>query len=228
MEHIVLLTGAGISAESGLKTFRDADGLWEGHSINEVASIDGWFQDKQKVLHFYNIRRAQAAEAEPNEAHLSITELEKKYRVTVITQNVDDLHERAGNSTVIHLHGLLREARSETDEDLITDIGAKPILLGDLAADGSQLRPNIIWFGEAVPKIEIAAKTVAEADIFIVVGTSLAVYPAAGLIHYTKQSIPKYIVDPKVPEIVLSNEWTHIQTKAKEGMPQLVNRLINR
>lgn len=226
MKHIVLLTGAGISADSGLKTFRDADGLWEGHSIDEVASIEGWIQNKQKVLNFYNVRREQAANAEPNDAHLSITELEKKYHVTVITQNVDDLHERAGNSNVIHLHGILRQARSETNEELITDIGAKPIKFGDLAEDGSQLRPNIVWFGEAVPIIEIAAQKVAEADIFIVVGTSLAVYPAAGLIHYTKNTIPKYIVDPKIPEIGLSNEWTHIQKKANEGMPQLVNRLI--
>lgn len=227
MKHIVLLTGAGISADSGLKTFRDADGLWEGHRIDEVASIDGWYQNKEKVLQFYNIRRAQAATAEPNNAHLSITLLEKKYQVTVITQNVDDLHERAGNSNVIHLHGLLREARSENNEDLVTDISSKPINLGDLAEDGSQLRPNIVWFGEAVPKIEIAAHKVAEADIFIVVGTSLAVYPAAGLIHYTKSSIPKYIVDPKSPEIGLSEEWTHIQKKAKEGMPLLVNKLMN-
>lgn len=227
MKHIVFLTGAGISADSGLKTFRDSDGLWEGHSIDEVASIDGWVQNKEKVLRFYNIRREQAAAAVPNDAHLSITKLENKYRVTVITQNVDDLHERAGNSNVIHLHGLLREARSEMDEDVVTDIGSNPIYPGDLAADGSQLRPNIVWFGEAVPKIEIAAKKAAEADIFIVVGTSLAVYPAAGLVHYVKQSIPKYIVDPKIPETGLSERWTHIQKRASDGLPQLVNRLIN-
>lgn len=226
MQHIVLLTGAGISADSGLKTFRDAGGLWEGHSIDEVASIDGWVQNKEKVLQFYNIRREQAAKAKPNEAHFSITQLEKKYRVTVITQNVDDLHERAGNSNVLHLHGLLRQSRSEVDEELVTDIGANPIHLGDLAKDGTQLRPNIVWFGEPVPNIEIASKVVSEADIFIVVGTSLAVYPAAGLIHYTKRTIPKYIIDPKLPESSLSNEWTHIQKKAKTGLPQLVNQLI--
>lgn len=227
MEHIVFLTGAGISADSGLKTFRDSDGLWEGHSIDEVASIDGWIRNKEKVLHFYNVRREQAAEAEPNEAHLSITKLEKKYRVTVITQNVDDLHERAGNSNIIHLHGLLREARSERNENLITDIGSKPINPGDLSEDGAQLRPNIVWFGEAVPKIEIAALEVAKADIFIVVGTSLAVYPAAGLIHNANKMIPKYIIDPKIPEIRLSQKWTHIQEKAKDGLPILVNKLIN-
>jgi len=226
VQHIVLLTGAGISADSGLKTFRDAGGLWEGHSIDEVASIDGWIQDKQKVLNFYNLRREQAAQANPNEAHLSITKLEKKFQVTVITQNVDDLHERAGNSKVLHLHGLLRQARSEVDEDLILDIGSNAINIGDIAEDGTQLRPNIVWFGEPVPNIEKATHVVAEADILIVVGTSLAVYPAAGLIHYTKKSIPKYIIDPKRPEINLSDEWTHIQKKAKTGLPQLVNQLI--
>lgn len=226
MQHIVLLTGAGISADSGLKTFRDAGGLWEGHSIDEVASIDGWIQNKKKVLNFYNLRREQAAKANPNEAHFSITELEKKFRVSVITQNVDDLHERAGNSKVLHLHGLLRQARSEVDEDVITDIGANPINIGDLAEDGTQLRPNIVWFGEPVPNIERASHIVAKADIFIVVGTSLAVYPAAGLIHYTKKTIPKYIIDPKFPDIRLSDEWTHIQKKAKSGLPQLVNQLI--
>lgn len=225
MQHIVLLSGAGISADSGLKTFRDAGGLWEGHSIDEVALIDGWTQNKQKVLNFYNLRREQAASAKPNEAHYSITELEKKFRVSVITQNVDDLHERAGNSDVLHLHGLLRQARSEIDQDLITDIGAKPIKIGDLAEDGNQLRPNIVWFGEPVPNIEKASQLVADADIFIVVGTSLAVYPAAGLIHYTKKSISRYIIDPKLPEISLSDEWTHIQKKAKSGLPQLVNQL---
>tara|TARA_R100001143_G_scaffold53522_1_gene49002 strand:+ start:2008 stop:2691 length:684 start_codon:yes stop_codon:yes gene_type:complete len=226
VQHIVLLTGAGISADSGLKTFRDAGGLWEGHRIDEVASIDGWNQDKQKVLNFYNRRREQASKAKPNEAHHSITKLEKKYRVSVITQNVDDLHERAGNSTVLHLHGLLREARSEVDETLITDIGANAINIGDFSEDGSQLRPNIVWFGEPVPNIEKASYIVAEADILMVVGTSLAVYPAASLIHYTKKSIPKYIVDPKLPEISLSDEWTHIQNKAKAGLPELVNQLI--
>lgn len=226
MQQIVLLTGAGISADSGLKTFRDAGGLWEGHSIDEVASIDGWIQNKQKVLNFYNIRREQAAIAIPNQAHLAITKLETKYQVSVITQNVDDLHERAGNSNVLHLHGMLCQARSEVDEDLITDIGADPINLGDLAEDESQLRPNIVWFGEPVPNIEKASQVVAKADIFIVVGTSLAVYPAAGLIHYTKKMIPKYIIDPKLPEIKLSDEWTHIQKKAKTGLPQLVNELI--
>lgn len=226
MQHIVLLSGAGISADSGLKTFRDAGGLWEGHSIDDVATIDGWMKDKKKVLDFYNIRRKQAAASKPNEAHLSITQLEKNYQVTVITQNVDDLHERAGNSNVLHLHGMLRQARSENDEDLIIEIGSEPIHIGDLAEDGSQLRPNVVWFGEPVPNIEIATQMVTTADMFIVVGTSLAVYPAAGLIHYTKKSIPKYIIDPNLPEINLSNEWTHIQKKAKTGLPQLVNQLI--
>ncbi len=226
MQHIVVLTGAGISAASGLKTFRDSGGLWEGHSIDEVASIDGWHRNKQKVLDFYNKRREQAALAKPNEAHKSITKLEEKFQVTVITQNVDDLHEKAGNGHVIHLHGLLREARSEKDPELITDIGANPIQIGDLASDGAQLRPNIVWFGEPVPMIEIAAEFVMKSDIFIVIGTSLAVYPAAGLIHYTKNSIPKYIIDPNIPELTVGEDWSHYKEGADTGMPKLVQKLL--
>lgn len=228
MQHIVVLTGAGISADSGLKTFRDAGGLWEGHSIDEVASIDGWYRNKEKVLHFYNIRREQAAKAKPNEAHLAITELEQKYRVTVITQNVDDLHEKAGSSDIIHLHGLLREARSEKNPDLITDIGNNVIRLGDLAADGSQLRPNVVWFGEPVPMIEVAAQKVPQADIFIVIGTSLAVYPAASLIHYTNKNSSKYIIDPKSPDLELDRNWNHIKKNAAIGMPDLVKKLLEK
>lgn len=227
MQHIVLLTGAGISADSGLKTFRDAGGLWEGYSIEEVATIDGWYRDKQKVLEFYNKRRAQASQSKPNPAHFAITELEKRYKVTVITQNVDDLHERAGNGCVIHLHGMLRQARSEYDPHLIIDIDSDPIELGDLAADGSQLRPNVVWFGEAVPNIEIASHYVSESDILIVVGTSLAVYPAAGLIHFAKNRIPKYIVDPNIPEMRMTDEWVHIKKRAGVGMPELTNQLLN-
>lgn len=227
MQHIVVLTGAGISAASGLKTFRDSGGLWEGHSIDEVASIDGWYRNQQKVLDFYNKRREQAALAKPNEAHKAITKLEKKFQVTVITQNVDDLHEKAGNGNVIHLHGLLREARSEKDPDLITDIGAKPIHIGELASDGSQLRPNIVWFGEPVPMIEVAAEIVMKADIFIVIGTSLAVYPAAGLIHYTRDLIPKYIIDPNIPELTVGEEWIHYREGADTGMPKLVQKLMD-
>ena len=226
MQQVVVLSGAGISAESGLKTFRDSGGLWEGHSIDEVASIDGWNRNREKVLDFYNKRREQAFLAKPNAAHKAITNLEKKFKVTVITQNVDDLHEKAGSKDVIHLHGLLKEARSENDPDLIIDIGGDPIQVGDLASDGLQLRPNIVWFGEAVPMIEVAVSIVLKADIFIVIGTSLAVYPAAGLIHYTKESIPKYIIDPNIPELTMGDDWTHIREGAALGMPKLVKELL--
>lgn len=226
MQQIVVLTGAGISAESGLKTFRDSGGLWEGHSIDEVASIDGWLKNKEKVLDFYNKRREQAFSAIPNPAHIAIQSLESHFDVTVITQNVDDLHEKAGSTNVIHLHGLLREARSENDPDVVIDIGGNPIQVGDLASDGSQLRPNIVWFGEPVPMIEMAAGWVRKADIFIVVGTSLAVYPAAGLIHYTKKGIPKYIIDPNIPELGMADGWNQIRQGAALSMPELAQKLL--
>ena len=187
---LVVLTGSGISAESGLKTFRDSGGLWEGYDINEVASIDGWNRDPQKVLDFYNHRREQAAKAEPNEAHKALVRLEEKFDVIVVTQNVDNLHERAGSSRVLHLHGELTKVRSEANETLIQDIGSNPISIGDLAEDGAQLRPDIVWFGEMVPMMEPAMKLVSQADFLIVVGTSLAVYPAASLIHFCKEEMP--------------------------------------
>ncbi|TVQ68011.1 MAG: NAD-dependent deacylase [Balneolaceae bacterium] len=227
MKKLVVLTGAGISAESGLKTFRDSGGLWEGFSIEEVATIDAWYANPERVNEFYNFRRAEAANSIPNAGHLALKELESFFNVIIITQNVDDLHEKAGSSNVIHLHGMLRQARSESDPDLITDIGDAPILTGDKAADGSRLRPNIVWFGEAVPMMETAAKIVSEADLFIVTGTSLAVYPAAGLIHFAKEGIPKYIVDPKKPEIYLDDEWDHIIDTAASGLPELAGKLLN-
>lgn len=227
MKKLVVLTGAGISAESGLKTFRDSGGLWEGFSIEEVATIDAWYANPERVNEFYNFRRAEAANSRPNAGHLALKELESFFNVIIITQNVDDLHEKAGSSNVIHLHGMLRQARSESDPDLITDIGDAPILTGDKAADGSRLRPNIVWFGEAVPMMETAAKIVSEADLFIVTGTSLAVYPAAGLIHFAKEGIPKYIVDPKKPEIYLDDEWDHIIDTAASGLPELAGKLLN-
>lgn len=226
MPKIVVLTGAGVSAESGLATFRDSGGLWEGYDIEEVASIQGWRRDKEKVLNFYNLRREQSAKAQPNQAHKAIVHLEEHFDVTVITQNVDDLHERAGSQNVIHLHGLLNQAKSEINDDIIIDIGANPIVIGDEAPDGSQLRPNIVWFGEPVPMIEPAAEEVESADILIVVGTSLVVYPAAGLINYSKQHIPKYIVDPSKPDLFSFEGWEHIQKKASIGMSQLTNILI--
>lgn len=225
MPHIVVLSGAGISADSGLATFRGAGGLWEGYDITEVASIEGWHRDKEKVLEFYNKRREQLAKAEPNSGHFAIASLEDEFTVTVITQNIDNLHERAGSTNVLHLHGLLSEARSDNDPDLITEIGTAPIRLGDKASDGTQLRPNVVWFGEPVPMIEIAAEAVMNADMFIVVGTSLAVYPAASLVHYVEDDIPKFLVDPSKTEIHLTDDWKHIKETAAVGLPKLTRKL---
>lgn len=227
MPHIVVLSGAGISADSGLATFRDAGGLWEGFEIQDVASIDGWHRDKEKVLEFYNMRRKQVFEADPNPGHYAIADLEEEFDVTVVTQNVDNLHERAGSTNVLHLHGLLSEARSEDDPNLVTEIGSDPIELGDKAADGSQLRPNVVWFGEPVPMIEKAAEAVTEADIFIVVGTSLAVYPAAGLVNYSPDDIPKFLVDPSETEMRITSDWEHIRETAAIGLPSLAKKLSN-
>lgn len=227
MPNVVVLSGAGVSAESGLSTFRDSGGLWEGHDVEEVASIHGWYLNKEKVLDFYNMRRRQAAGASPNRAHKAIAELESRFDVTVVTQNVDDLHEQAGSSSVIHLHGMLKQARSENDETIIVDIGSDPINPGDKAADGSQLRPNVVWFGEPVPMMETAADIVGKADIFIVIGTSLSVYPAASLVSYTRKGIPKYIIDPSTPELYSFDGWTHIRKKAEEGMSELTKQLMN-
>jgi NAD-dependent deacetylase len=227
VKHVVVLTGAGISADSGLATFRDAGGLWEGYDIEDVASIEGWYRDKINVLQFYNIRRKQAADSQPNSAHHALVSLEEKFDVSIITQNVDDLHERAGSGKVLHLHGMLRQARSELDENLIIDIGTESIQLGDKAPDGSQLRPNVVWFGEAVPMIEKAYELVTDADIFIIVGTSLAVYPAAGLINFAADEIPKYLIDPSVPDAYLDQSWQHIKKRAAQGLPELVEQLLS-
>ncbi len=226
-KKLVVLTGAGISAESGLATFRDSGGLWEGFNVHEVASIEGWYKNPEKVLEFYNHRRKQASEAKPNEGHLSLKSLESFFDVVVITQNVDDLHEKAGSTNIIHLHGELTKARSENNPDLVINIGYEEINVGDIAEDGSQLRPAIVWFGEMVPMIEKAALEVMEADILLVIGTSLAVYPAAGLVNYAKQSIPKFIVDPSNPELYSYEEWTHIKKTASEGVPEIKELLIN-
>jgi NAD-dependent deacetylase len=222
---IVVISGAGISAESGLSTFRGAGGLWEGYDIQEVASPQGWETDPETVLQFYNLRRRQAAEAKPNKAHKALADLEKHFEVVIITQNVDDLHERAGSNDVMHLHGELRKARSEKDESLVIDIGSDPIKLGDLAEDGAQLRPNVVWFGEMVPMIEPAAMEVAKADILIVIGTSLVVYPAAGLIHYAKSGIPKYIIDPSEPQLLDQEGWIHYRENAGTGVKKLAEKL---
>jgi len=216
-----------MSADSGLATFRDSGGLWEGYDVYEVATPEGWQSDPEKVLEFYNLRRKQAAKAEPNEGHLALARLEEKFNTTIITQNVDDLHEQAGSSDVIHLHGQLSKVRSVKDENLIYEIGDKEIYLGDKADDGEQLRPHVVWFGEMVPKIETAAAIMPEADILIVIGTSLVVYPAAGLVDYAPEEADKFIVDPLIPELRRDENWQHYKERASEGVPKVVNKLLN-
>ena len=223
---IVVLTGAGISAESGLSTFRDAGGLWEGHDVMEVASIDGWRKNPELVLDFYNQRRAQAFHVVPNEGHLALVALEKDFDVHIITQNVDDLHERAGSVKILHLHGVLRQVRSSSNPEIIYDYEDRPIKIGDKCANGSQLRPHIVWFGEAVPAMEQAVAITSEADIFIIVGTSLAVYPAAGLLDYVKKGITRYIVDPNIPEVRAKTGTVFVTEKATTGVPKVVQMIL--
>ena len=232
MKKIVVLTGAGVSAESGVSTFRDSDGLWENHNVEDVASIEGWYRNPQLVLDFYNARRAQLPTVKPNAAHLAIADLEREYKVTVVTQNVDNLHERAGSTKIIHLHGELTKVRPENccnerdgfSEETVFDIGSDEIHIGDLAPNGAQLRPHIVWFGEAVPKIEAAIDAVEAADILLIVGTSLQVYPAAGLYRYAKMDTPIYIIDPKdVP--ARDGRITHIKEVATKGMEVFKNIL---
>lgn len=227
MKKLVVLSGAGISAESGLSTFRDAGGLWEGYDVMEVASIDGWYKNKALVLEFYNMRRKAAAEALPNEGHKALKKLEDKYEVTIITQNVDNLHEKAGSKKVIHLHGELFKCRSTIDPNLVMDMEGLELNIGDKCPKGSQLRPHIVWFGEMVPMLEVAAKEVIKADIFIVVGTSLQVYPAASLIDYASDDVPKYVVDPNLPNVSKRPNLHLIQEKGTIGIPRLVEDLMN-
>lgn len=227
MTKITVLTGAGVSAESGLATFRGAGGLWEGYDIEDVASVTGWQKDPETVLNFYNLRREQMAQAKPNAGHRTLAELEQWFNVSVITQNVDDLHERAGSSQVIHLHGKLTEARSSDDPTLVENIGSNKIRLGDKAPDGSQLRPNIVWFGEPVPMIEKAAEVISDTDILIVAGTSLVVYPAAGLIHYAPQSAEKFVIDPAIPDSIDLNRWECLEETSASGLPKLKRKLIH-
>ena len=226
-KRIVVLTGAGISAESGLKTFRGNNGLWEGHDVTEVASPEGFQKNPELVLRFYNERRAQARLAAPNPAHLALVELEEKYEVHIITQNVDDLHERAGSSKILHLHGELKKVRSVLDENYIIEV-EEDIALGDTAPDGGQLRPHIVWFGEAVPKIIDAAECISTADIVLIVGTSLVVYPAAGLINYAPVGIPIFVIDPNKPDVFGfdAGQIEFIEEKASLGLLPLVQRLL--
>ena len=223
MQKIVVLTGAGISADSGLRTFRDTDGLWEGYKVEEVCTPEAFARNPQLVIDFYNERRRQAQAAEPNAAHRALAELEKYYQVQIVTQNVDDLHERAGSSNVLHLHGELNKARSSADENYVVEwTGDQSI--NDTDPQGYPMRPHIVWFGEAVPLIETAARQVSQADKILVVGTSMQVYPAAGLLEYAPYEAERYLVDPR-PPVGLAN-ISVIEAKAKDGVPQLVEKLI--
>jgi NAD-dependent deacetylase len=219
-KKLVVLTGAGISAESGLKTFRDSDGLWEGYDINEVATATAWRKNPALVLEFYNVRRKGVKEAQPNVAHIALAELENDFGVTIITQNIDDLHERAGSTKVVHLHGEILKMRSEKSEAPVYPI-LDDIQLGETAEDGGQLRPHIVWFEEPVPMIEEAIRIMKTADIFLIVGTSLVVYPAAGLIDYAPWQIPKFIVDRKIPYTSPLYNLTAVEKPAGEGMKEV-------
>ena len=230
-KHLVILTGAGVSAESGFATFRDTGGLWEQYDVNDVASIEGWYRNRKLVLEFYNQRRAQLKDAKPNAAHVAMAELEKDYRVDVITQNVDNLHERAGSTRVLHLHGELTKVRPENgiydrteSEAEVIDVGYRPVILGDLAPNGSQLRPHIVFFGEAVPNIGKAIDLVEQADILLIVGSSLQVYPAAGLYRYARNDCPIYVIDPK-PVPISDPRVTFIQDVATKGMEEFIKKV---
>lgn len=226
MKKIVVLTGAGMSAESGIRTFRDSDGLWEEHRVEDVATYEAWQRNQQLVLDFYNKRRRQLYEVNPNAGHKALVELEKIFDVQIITQNVDDLHEQAGSTQVLHLHGELKKARSTVDDSLVYEIDGWELKKGDLCEKGSQLRPHIVWFGEAVPLIEPAMKLASDADIFIVIGTSLAVYPAAGLVYYVSPRNAVYLIDPRAEMLSGINNLTIYRELAGTGVPKLVNELL--
>ncbi|MFL5747886.1 MAG: SIR2 family NAD-dependent protein deacylase [Niastella sp.] len=223
-KKIVVLSGAGISAESGLKTFRDSDGLWEGYNVTDVATPRAWKKDPAMVLEFYNQRRKNVLDAQPNAAHLGLAKLQDDFDVTIITQNIDDLHERAGSKKILHLHGEILKMRSEHDESLVYDIRGD-INLGDKAEDGAQLRPNIVWFEEPVPLIQLAVPVVLSADIFVVIGTSLVVYPAAGLVDYAPMEIPKYVIDKVIPNTNSVYNVTNIEKPATQGIQDLIDLL---
>lgn len=225
-KQITILTGAGISAESGISTFRDADGLWENHRIEDVATPDAWRKNPELVQEFYNLRRKQLFEVEPNPAHFAITKLERKFNVQVVTQNVDDLHERAGNSNVLHLHGQLKQVRSTGYPYQVYDLDGWELLMGDKCEEGHQLRPHIVWFGEDVPNLPVAAELVSKSDGVIIVGTSLNVYPAASLYQYAPEAAPIWIVDPKANELVYPESITPINEKAGAALPRLVQSLL--
>lgn len=225
MKKLVILTGAGMSAESGIRTFRDSGGLWEQYKVEEVASIEGWHRNPDLVQRFYNDRRRQLEKASPNAGHTGLAELEKILDVQIITQNVDDLHEKAGSTQVLHLHGLLTQARSSKNPDEVIEIGCREILPDEKAPDGSPLRPNIVWFGEAVPAMERAADIASQADIFAVIGTSLNVYPAAGLIHYVLLKTPLFLIDPKPVTVYTNHKVDYIAEGAGKGVALLAEKL---
>jgi len=226
MKTIVILTGAGISAESGIKTFRDSDGLWEEYRIEDVATFEAWQRNQDLVREFYNQRRKQLLDAQPNAAHFALVRLEEKYKVQIITQNVDDLHEKAGSKNILHLHGELKKARSTVDNNLIYDLQGWEMKKGDLCEKGSQLRPHIVWFGEDVPQIIPASEWSSKADIYIVIGTSLNVYPAAGLLNFVPHQVPKYLIDPNTKDNYYIRNLTVIKEKAGTAVPKLVEELL--
>lgn len=225
MKKLVVLTGAGMSAESGIRTFRDSDGLWEEYRVEDVCTPEAWARNPELVNDFYNQRRKQLLEARPNAGHVGLARLERDFEVEIITQNIDDLHERAGSTRVLHLHGELRKVRSERNPNLIYDLDGWELKYGQRGEDGALLRPHVVWFGEAVPNIEAAARMVEGADIFVVIGTSLAVYPAAGLLHYAPAGCPVFLIDPHVPECVRGRGITLIETGASEGVGILTKKL---
>lgn len=226
-KKVVVLTGAGISAESGLKTFRDSGGLWEGVDFMEVASVEGWAANPERMIEFYNHRRKQAYGAKPNPGHQALVKLEQAFDVHIITQNVDDLHEKAGSTNVVHLHGKLSEVKSEGDDSYVLDIGDKEIQYGDTCEKGYQLRPNVVWFGEAVPEMETAMRIVEQADHFLIVGTSLVVYPAASLVNDVPQHADITLIDPNTPDSYPFNKnITIIQENASTGVPKFVKQLM--
>lgn len=227
MKKLVVLSGAGISAESGIKTFRDSDGLWENHRVEDVATPEAWRRNQALVLDFYNERRKQALSVEPNAGHTILKDLEQYFEVTIITQNVDHLHEKAGSSHVVHLHGELFKSRSTRNPNLVYDMEGWELKTGDFCPEGSQLRPHIVWFGEEVPMMTEAIHITEQADIFVVIGTSLAVYPAAGLVYYVQKGTPIYLIDPAKPDITFTKNMTFIQEKATVGAKILYDKLLN-
>ncbi len=226
MKKIVILTGAGISAESGLKTFRDSDGLWENYSLEDVATPEAWVRNPKLVQEFYNMRRKDVLNAKPNEAHYALAKLEEKFDVTIITQNIDDLHERAGSTNVVHLHGIITRSQSSINPNLTYPINGWEIGMDEVCELGSPLRAHVVWFGEDVPMIAEAANICATAEIFILVGSSLAVYPAAGLVNYVPHHVTKYIIDPNIPSVNQRGPVVKIEERATKGVPNLVADLL--